>query len=496
MTQRKSLLALMAVVGALALERLVLALRVEMLPEEAYYWTYTQYPAFGYFDHPPMVAWVVRAGTLVFGDTELGVRFGHMVLLIGCAWLVWLTARTWFDEQSAWYATLLFALLPIFSGMGLIVTPDAPLVFFWLATLYAIGKAVTTKRGGWWLLAGVAFGGALQSKYTAVLLAPSLLMFLLLSPAQRYWLRRPQPWLALAVAIALFSPVVVWNAQHDWASFAFQSTRTAGRHHHDWIDIVEFWGFQLIILTPVLFWLYLLATVRGIQRGWLQRDERWNFAVSFSLPFFLVFVLASFKTDTHINWTAPAFLSMLPAMAALYVETTARGPAETARRWRVGAGVAVGLCVALNVAGLCVLGWSWPVPFKRAGGWRELARQTTAATDALAKQTGQQPFVLGADKYNLAAELGFYTAQPRECVNLFVLGERGLSYNFWTDLQVLEGRPAVALTSGRSDKVLAALRDHFDRVEPARRVDIVSGGVKWREVEFVSCYGYHAKARR
>ena len=146
-------------VAALTIARFWLAGRCELLPEEAYYWTYAQHPALGYFDHPPMVAGTVKAGTLLLGDTERGVRLVNMLLWVGSCLLLWLTARHWFDERVATWSAWIFVVLPIFVGVGFIVTPDGPLVFFWMLTLYALTRALQQPR--YWFLAGVAFGAAL-----------------------------------------------------------------------------------------------------------------------------------------------------------------------------------------------------------------------------------------------------------------------------------------------------------------------------------------------
>src|ERR1700722_9275092 len=166
--------------------RLMVAARAELLPEEAYYWTYWQNPAMGYFDHPPMVAWIIGLGTWLFGNNELGIRFVAILISLGSCGLMYALGKRWFNARVASWAVLLFLMLPIYSGMGFLAFPDGPLVFFWLLTLYAVTRAVQEEPTGmlsgkrptaaataYWLLAGVAFGLALLSKYPAILMAPS-----------------------------------------------------------------------------------------------------------------------------------------------------------------------------------------------------------------------------------------------------------------------------------------------------------------------------------
>ena len=484
-------LAVVAMVALLTVLRFALCGVIELLPEEAYYWTYWQHPALGYFDHPPMVAWTIAVGTTLFGDTALGVRFVTFLLWLASAGLLFLTGRMWFGRRTALMATLLFAILPIYVGAGMIVTPDAALVFFWLATIYLISRALHTDRGSFWLLAGVTFGGALLSKYYALLLAPSLLWFLLLSPKYRHWLRRPGPWLALPIALAVFSPVIIWNSHNQWASFLFQSTRTVGPQKHTLKNVGIFWLFQLGVLTSFLP-LFAAAAVRGIRRGWLQHDDRWNFAASFSLPLFLLFVAASLKTEVHVNWTAPAFLSLLPGVAALLLEGLDNAEPLRAKRWRIGAWTSIALCALVSVFLHTILAWGFPIPYTHAGGWQATAQQVDAARTRLRNETGQEPFVLGLEKYG-APEIGFYLHQPDECVNVYALGAPGLGYRYWTDLRKFEGRPAVAVLPAPPGKSMDQLRRHFDHVGEVEHLRVLAGGTRHREIYLINCTGYHAK---
>ena len=299
---------LLLIIGGLTLLRLLLAPCTQLLPEEAYYWTYAKHPALGYYDHPPMVAWIVGLGTHLCGNTQLGVRLINLLLWVVSCFGLLMTGRLWFEERVAIGAALLFAILPIFALIGFIVTPDGPLVYFWILTLYALSRAVQKDDWKYWLLAGVAFGGAMLSKYYAVILAPSFLWFLLLSQRYRSWLKRPQPYVAVVLALVIFSPVIIWNSHHEWASFAFQTTRTVAQKGSMLRRVGVFWGMQLGVVTPVGFVLFGVAAWQAIKRGWLKQDDSWNFAASFGLPLFCLFTAASFKTEVHINWTAPAFL--------------------------------------------------------------------------------------------------------------------------------------------------------------------------------------------
>ncbi len=482
------------VVGAvllLAVLRLIIAPWTELLPEEAYYWMYSQHPAAGYFDHPPMVAWTISAGTMIFGNSAFGVRFVTIMLFVASAWLVFVLGRHWFGRRAGLWAALGYALLPVFAGAGFIVTPDQALFFFWLVALCAFSRAVGTGKWAWWLLGGAAFGGALLSKYYAVMLGPSLLLFLLVSPRHRRWLIRPQPWVAFAFALVLFSPVIWWNANHEWASFLFQTGRTKGGTPHTLRNVLAFWGVQAAILTPVVLAWFGISVFHGIKRVWKERDEAWNFALSFSLPLFLLFAAASFKTEVHVNWTAPGFLSLLPAAAALALDRWS----HAGRGWRIATFATGGLCIIAVLIGSSSLAWGVPPIYEQAGGWRALGSAVKEAKRELGARTGFVPFVLGADKYDLAAQMGFHLAEPYDTMNDYALGSGGLSFQYWMPPEKFEGRPAVVLMEEQRASLLRKLKKRFTRVEEPVRIEVHGPGFHKRIVYLVDCHGYHQRKK-
>jgi len=486
---------------------------MELLPEEAYYWTYWQHPAWSYFDHPPMVAWIIGLGTAVFGNSEFGVRVGTLVLALGSTVLLFALGRIWYDRRVGWWAVLLFNLLPIFTGTGLWAFPDGPLIFFWLLTLYAAsqaihpdqaqphllaGKPVERRRQGlYWMLAGLAFGAALLAKYTAIILAPSLLLFLFFARTYRPWLRRPEPWLAVGLALVVFSPVIWWNAHHDWASFRFQTSRTDGGGDGAVLNATKFWLLQVAVLTPMLFGLCVVAACRAVKRGWFQRDDRWSFVAAFFFPLFLVFVRASFKTEVHINWTAPAYLSLILAAAAVFAEGLAADRPPVARRWRVGGVLTVTLCAAFLALGITTLVWGVPaaLAYRQASGWRAIGHEVHEIEEALERVTGQRVITIGVDKYNLAAQLGFYMREPEDSVNAYVFGKEGLGYPYWTDMRRLEGLPAVVVFKRLNDDAYTILRNNFVRTDEPQRIEVAAGGKRKRVVYVVTGYGFRSAAR-
>jgi len=221
----------LALAGAayLALLRLVYLGQAELLPEEAYYWNYAKHLDFGYLDHPPMVAWLIGAGTWLLaitnsasalargsaGSSRLSLHFG--------------SRGTCSVRPRLWCALLLVSALPFFFGVAFIIAPDSPLTACWAAALFFLERALvaqTTRRvARRWDRHGLG----MLSKYSIGLVGLAAGLFLLVDASSRRWFLRWEPYAATLLAFALFSPVILWNAQHDWASFSYQAGRRGCR---------------------------------------------------------------------------------------------------------------------------------------------------------------------------------------------------------------------------------------------------------------------------
>src|SRR5271155_1077027 len=199
-----------ATVLALVALRLVGAAWTPLTFDEAYYWMWSKHLAFGYYDHPPAVALVIRLGTMIAGDTELGVRLVSILLALPMSYAVYRAAVILFGVQRvAATATILLNVTMMAAVGTLIVTPDSPLLVASSFVLFFLAKVLESGRGAWWLAVGAAVGAALLSKYTALFFGPVILIWLVRVPKLRHWLVSPWPYLGGVVALAMFSPVIL-----------------------------------------------------------------------------------------------------------------------------------------------------------------------------------------------------------------------------------------------------------------------------------------------
>src|SRR4051794_3668887 len=230
MTPRRTLLGLIAVSGLI---RLAWAASLGRGTDEAYHYLFTVHRDWSYFDHPPMLAVVESAGLILSGGnpSTFALRLGFVGLFAGSTWLMArLTSRffgPWAGVGAAFGLNVSAYHTAAASSFAL---PDGPLLFFWLLTLDRLASAFEEPdRLRNWAGVGLAWGGAMLSKYHAIFLPAGALLYILAEPSARRALRKPGPYLASAIGLAAFSPVIAWNASHGWASFAFQGGRAMAR---------------------------------------------------------------------------------------------------------------------------------------------------------------------------------------------------------------------------------------------------------------------------
>src|SRR5665647_1177165 len=246
---RNTVLTILALVAL----RLVAAAFTPLTFDEAYYWMWSKHLAGGYYDHPPMVALVIRLGTMVAGDTELGVRLASILLALPMSFAVFRAAAILFGGQRVAATATILLNVTLMAAVGtLIVTPDAPLLVASSFVLFFLAKVLETGRGAWWLAVGAAVGAALLSKYTALFFGPAILIWLVSVPKLRRWLISPWPYFGGLVAAAVFSPVILWNADHHWISFIKQIGRARIEDFKP-AFIAELIPTQIAFATPLVF---------------------------------------------------------------------------------------------------------------------------------------------------------------------------------------------------------------------------------------------------
>ncbi len=465
---------------------------VDLSPQEAYYWNYAVHPALSYFDHPPMVAWVIRAGQFFLDKNELGVRIGGFFLSLFSTWLLYALGKSWFSGKAGLWAALLFQLLPLYFVYGLLITPDAPLTFFWLLTLYFISIAVRYDRSWAWCAAGAALGLCMLSKYTAVFLVPSTLLFLIFDGRYRQWLMRKEPYLALLIAAAFFTPVILWNVEHDWASFGFQvGDRLSRDSRSPFASVGEFLLLQFAVTSPALLAGLLMIPAAPLTLSLHPRRSNWRFAWLFSLPLLSFLLLFSAHSRIKANWTLPAYLALLTAAYPSYRYLRFHsGPRMklVAKYFLVAWLCSLPVLYSIAVYHFTITIPGFPV-FRFTTGWQELSAIVEREARALELEDGKKVFLLGLDTHYVAAALSFYTADKREVFSRNLVGKPALAFEYWKPKVDLAGFNALAVDV--NPPRVESLEKYFARVDhDVQRIPVMKGKRILYYFYLVKCFGY------
>jgi dolichol-phosphate mannosyltransferase len=491
-----------------AVLRLVFLGSVELLPEEAYYWNYSRHLDIGYLDHPPMVAWLIRMGTAAFGQSQFAVRIGAVLCGAVAALFTYRLTRNLVGEASALFAVLLMQTLPFFFLSGLLMTPDAPLTAAWAASLYYLERALVAGRSGAWWRAGLALGIGMISKYTMALLAPVTLAFMLWDRRSRRWLRRVEPYAAALLALVVFSPVIVWNAHHDWASFAFQTSRRLAEAPR--FALHKLIAAALVLITPTGVLAVVMALVdtrpanppdAGNTRRAVRRRIFIRLAVLFPLAVFAIF---SLRHEVKLDWTGAPWIAALPLMAA---GMSAAGAHLTGIRARIRAAwlptlvsllVIYGAGLHYLVFGLPGVGYGKHIELVPVG-WRDMSSQIGRIAQEVRRQTGVDPLIVGMDRYAIASELAFYgalrTHAPVETSSAHLFEGVGLMYERWTPAQLEEGRTLLLVGWDLGDLSGGRIESHAERLGPVEEEVLMRDGHVIRHFYHRLAYNYRAIPR-
>ncbi len=395
----------LVILGLVAL-RLIAAAFTPITFDEAYYWMWSKHLAGGYYDHPPMVAVVIRLGTMIAGDNEFGVRLVSILLALPMSWAIYQAAAMLFGSRRVAASSAILLNVTLMTAVGtMIVTPDAPLLVASGFLIFALAKVLQTGQGAWWLAVGAAAGCALLSKYTALFFGPAILIWLIVVPKLRRWLLSPWLYLGGVVALLLFAPVILWNAEHDWVSFIKQMGRARIADFRP-VYIAELIPTQIAFATPLVWMLGAM----GLYALFRRRAGALPARALINAMFWVIvayFVWHSLHARVEANWFAPVYpaFAIAAAVAAHLVQWQPgwQRVADFCRRWAAPTGVVMFVALVVQADTGWLSGYRRDATVRSIGiGWRE----TAAAIEAARSRAGAT-CVLASD-YGTTGWLAFY----------------------------------------------------------------------------------------
>ena len=394
-------LAIIAAVTAVRVAVLMLS-PLDLYPDEAQYWWWSQNPDWGYFSKPPMIGWVIWLTTAIFGDAEWAIRIGSPLLHAVTSLLLFGIARRSFDARIGMFTALAYLTTPGASYSSGLISTDVPLLFFWATALYAFLRAMDDPRWRWAILAGIAFGLGLEAKYAMFYFLLCAGFAALFSPKARKVVLSGRGIAILVIGLLLLLPNVLWNAAHHFPTVAHtEHNADWGSAHFSLGETASFIGGQFGVFGPFLM-VGLLLMFWRLARG-PERPQAGLVLAAFCAPQLILIVIQSFISEANANWAATAYVAATPLAVAALV-----------RLWNFRV---LWASFALDGAVMIVLwlillspsfadGIGLGNAFKRMEGWRELG--SAVADEA---QAGHYA-IISASNRSIMAELLYY-AVPR-----------------------------------------------------------------------------------
>ncbi len=504
---KKTVLKLIAIA---TLIRLFFASQIELGNDEVYYWTYAMYPDWSHFDHPPMVGLVAQLFSLnQFLKDDFFLRLGPIILSAASTWIIFRIGTKIKSSLTGLYASFLFVgsiYCSIISGFSL--TPDAPLVFFWLLAINTIidflpTESITGKERKKIIWFGVVAGLAMLSKYQGAFLWIGVFVYTVFY--NRQWLKEYSFYLAGIVSFIVLSPVLIWNLQNNFISFTFHTDRVTPTFEvrPDYF-LTELFG-QVAYNNPVNYFLIVIALIALFKKRNSIEQRYSRILLSMTIPLWAVFTSFSIFRSTLPHWTSPAFIALILLAATYWSEKYANS--EKIFFWVRFPSY---FLVSVMFVAFYIINYS---PFQLGKksqitdfgeydftqdlyGWKQIGESFKSISDREEK-AGRMQVGSGVISYKWfpGAHLDFYAARPSNR-SLFLVGDMNDIHKYaW--INVLRG----GITKGNDYYHIAVSNVYsdpngqfgkfFEKIEPLDTVEIKRGGNIMRYAFFYRLKNYN-----
>jgi undecaprenyl-diphosphatase len=413
-----------------------------------------------------MIGYIIKVFTDIFGINEFAVRLPSVIIFILTSWLLFLCVKKIFNEKVAFIATILINILPVFSFLGAVVTiPDSPLSLFWMLSFYLFINIIETKENKYWYMLGVTVGLAFLSKYTAVMIYPSIILFLLCSKENRFWFLKKEFYLSMVISFILFLPVVIWNIQNNWASFGFQLQHGFGKSLPEFSFTLfgRSIGAQAGYVSPFLFIFYCYVMYVLIKDSFFKKQRDALFVISFSLPVLFFFNAIATFNEILPHWPAMGYLILTIYAAYIINKFWDNGKFRKIIYFSCGFALFLDLMVPIHCM-YKVIPIEPFLPQKEAEkveygipkaeivdvsndlfGWKELSNEINKIYDTYPEKN--KPFLFTHKSY-LASQIYFYTPDKR----VYCFSDKIDAYDLWQrDILNLKNKDGLFITSNMFD---------------------------------------------
>ncbi|MEW6711409.1 MAG: glycosyltransferase family 39 protein [Candidatus Riflebacteria bacterium] len=465
--------ATLRLVVAMGLLHLFMALYLDLKPDVGYYWELSRRLDWSYYDHPPMVAYIIAFFRLLLGDTHLAIRLPSILTsAIGSLILFQIGREFLGNPRIGFIAAFLFNLTPAGMAIGFITTPDTPLALFWLTGMYSFLKAINSESDFWWALTGISLGFGAMSKYNMIFFVPAVALTVIAFPRYRHLMLTRRYWLMVGLAGLGTLPVLYWNHTHDWISFKFQfdhglKPNTRGLFK----NLGDFLGGQLGTIGLTLFPVLWFAALKYARVTLSRLDEVRFFLVWLALPKMSFFVYTGMKSKVEANWPQIAYLSAM----LLVAEWICAGEGSRRRNWVIAPSAFLAFLVVIQSLTLII-----PLPpnadiSTRLHGWRKMG-EVVQRFDA---DTGYKAVFVGQGA-PLATLVGFYGKIPSE--RLAEIHGGGNFQFWWQNRELAAGSEVIYVDDDKFSEAMNFAR--FFTASESIKIPVTYAGRHIRNINF------------
>ena len=436
-------------IGLITYFEIILARRVELFFDEAYYWVWAQHLSPGYLDHPPFVAWIIYISTSILGKTELGVRIPFIVLSSLTTILVYYLAYEILrNKKMAFWSAFYVRLLPLFNIVGILAIPDNPLFFFW--TLYAIitYRAIKSGEKKFWYYAGVVFGFSLLTKYFGFFLP--LITFFFIFLTNRKLLFKKEIYFSHLIGFLMFLPNILWNLSHGFASFKFQLSHGFMSGGHTFYNLRFLAEALLITVSPLALFASIWGIILGLYRGLLRKEKRFLYISLYSFIPFMTFFLTSLKSRPEAHWPFISFIfTGIPVVYTIFLHLKGRYLRVLQKPGSHLIRVALSILILINFLLFAsplnanitkaITYFYDRVSEKKTGfetGFKQLAEKVKKYKD----------YPILTPNYHIASELAFYMDSSNCCIYSIDFKTRPSMFRYWIDDSNFMGQEVIFIT--------------------------------------------------
>jgi hypothetical protein len=489
---------------------------------ESYYFREALHFELSYFDQPPLFFWLGGLSVKIVGLNNFGLRFPSVLMFAGTTWFMFLITKRLFNAKAGFWSAVILNLSALFTvSVACWFQPDAPLMFFWLATTYFIvelmvgpgaqnSEATRNSRRTYllWLAVGICMGFATLSKYHVLFLFAGVFIYVGTNKSQRHWLRHPGPYLAILITLIMAIPVLWWNYNNEWVSFVFQGSRAGVKNgkfalHFDWFFRTLLLGQPLVLLP----WIWFPA-IRQLFVSYRLRKELLAYSFIFwmavlPIVFFSIVTLWA-DLQYHFHWQAPGYMMLfMPLGFAIdkCLNSTGKGRRLT-RRW-------LNFSVCFTVLTIGVLGTHMVTGFWQSYGPKwvvgyfhgDKTDPTIQGIDYTDIQTrfakegwlNDPKIFAGTPRWWLTGKTDWALKGKKDVV-VFDDDPRNLA--FLVDPKSLVGKDCIVIGDDEQPYVDLNAKPFFDSVKQLPDIGITRGGIVEYRLQVYYCTNFHLPAQK